>query len=69
MQKDHCELIVINKQSLSPEQELTRDLLTILHCLSSQLNGLRNFRKMLKEALAHGSDTDQSPQDTLEPNA
>ena len=65
----YCELIVMNNQSLSPEQELTQDLLTILHCFSSRLYGLRNYRKTLKEALAHGSDNDQSPQDTLEPNA
>ena len=65
----HCELIVMNNQSLSPEQELTQDLLTILHCFSSRLYGLRNYRKTLKEALAHGSDNDQSTQDPLEPNA
>jgi putative resolvase len=65
----HCELIVMNNQSLSPEQELTQDLLSILHCASRRLYGLRNYRKTLKEALAHGSDNDQSPPDTLEPNA
>ena len=64
-----CELIVMNNQSLSPEQELTQDLLTILHCFSSRLYGLRNYRKTLKEALAYGSDNDQSPQDSPEPNA
>lgn len=64
-----CELLVMNIQSLSPEQELTQDLLTILHCFSSRLSGLWNYRKMLKEALAHDSDHDQSPQDPLEPNA
>jgi putative resolvase len=64
-----CELVVMNNQSLSPEQELTQDLLTILHCFSSRLYGLRNYRKTLKEALAHGSDKYPRPQDTLEPNA
>lgn len=64
-----CELIVMNNQSLSPQQELTQDLLTIVHSFSRRLYGLRNYRKTLKEALAHGSDNDQSPQDTLEPNA
>jgi predicted site-specific integrase-resolvase len=64
-----CELIVMNNQSLSPEQELTQDLLTILHCFSSRLYGLRNYRKTLKEALAHGSDNDQSSQDSPPSNA
>jgi predicted site-specific integrase-resolvase len=64
-----CELIVMNNQSLSPEQELTQDLLSILHCFSSRLDGLRNYRKTLKEALAHGSNYDQSPQDSPESNA
>ena len=65
----HCELIVLNNQSLSPEQELTQDLLTILHGFSRRLYGLRNYRKTLKEALAHGTNHDQSPQDSPEPNA
>ena len=64
-----CELIIMNNQSLSPEQELTQDLLTILHCASRRLYGLRNYRKTLKEALVHGSNHDQSPQDAPEPNA
>ena len=64
-----CELIVMNNQSLSPEQELTQDLLTILHSFSSRLYGLRNYRKTLKEALAHGTNDDQSPQDSPESNA
>jgi predicted site-specific integrase-resolvase len=65
----HCELIVMNNQSLSPEQELTQDLMTILQCFSSRLSGLRTYRRTLKEALAHGNNHDQSPQDSTEPNA
>jgi putative resolvase len=65
----HCDLIVMDNQSLSPEQELTQDLLTILHCASRRLYGLRTYRKTLKEALVHDSDHDQSPPDPLEPNA
>jgi predicted site-specific integrase-resolvase len=59
----------MNNQSLSPEQELTQDLLTILHGFSSRLDGLRNYRKTLKEALGHGSHHDPRPQDSPEPNA
>ncbi|CAK0778793.1 putative resolvase [Gammaproteobacteria bacterium] len=46
-----CELLVLNNESLSPEQEMIQDLMTIIHCFSSRLYGLRNYRKNLKEAL------------------
>ena len=53
-----CELLVMNTEELSPEQELVQDLLTITHCFSSRLYGLRNYRKALKKAIAD----DQSAQ-------
>ncbi len=46
-----CELLVIDSEKLSPEVEMTQDLMTIVHCFSSRLYGLRNYRKALKEAL------------------
>lgn len=46
-----CELLVLNQERLSPEQEMVQDLMTIVHCLSSRLYGLRNYRKKLDEAL------------------
>lgn len=46
-----CRLVVMNTEQLSPEQELVQDLLTITHCLSSRLYGLRNYRKALEKAL------------------
>jgi putative resolvase len=68
-EQQHCELVVLNIESLSPEHEIVQDLMTILQCFSSRLYGLRNYRKGLQEALAHGSDHDQSPQNTLASNA
>lgn len=50
-QDNGCELVIINNESLSPEQEMVQDLMTIVHCFSSRLYGLRNYRKALKEAL------------------
>jgi putative resolvase len=47
----HCELVVLNTEVLSPEQELVQDLITITHCFSSRLYGLRNYRKALKKAI------------------
>ncbi len=46
-----CQIIVLNTESLSPEQELVQDLMTIVHGFSLRLDGLRNYRQQLKEAL------------------
>lgn len=46
-----CELIVMNTETLSPEQEMVQDLMTITHCFSARLYGLRNYRKALDRAL------------------
>lgn len=46
-----CELLVLNTEKASPEQEMVQDLLAITHCFSARLYGLRNYRKALKEAL------------------
>jgi predicted site-specific integrase-resolvase len=49
---DHgCELLVLNHETLSPEQEMVQDFMTIVHCFSSRLYGLRNYRKALSAAL------------------
>lgn len=46
-----CEILVLNQERLSPEQEMVQDLMTIVHCFSSRLYGLRNYRKKLAEAM------------------
>ena len=60
-----CALLIMKTEELSPEQELVQDLLTITHCFSSRLYGLRNYRKALKKAIAD----DQSAQDQAPSNA
>jgi len=47
-----CELLIINDEKLSPEREMVEDLMTIVHCFSSRLYGLRNYKKALKQALS-----------------
>ena len=47
----NTKLTVINVESLSPEQEMVQDLMTIVHCFSSRLYELRNYKKAIKEAL------------------
>lgn len=51
-----CELLVLNQERLSPEQEMVQDLMTIVHCFSSRLYGLRSYRKKLDEALRKDAD-------------
>ena len=50
-QTHQTELVVMNTTTLSPEQELVQDLMSIVHCFSSRLYGLRNYRKALEKAL------------------
>lgn len=47
----NCEMLVLNTEKLSPEQEMVQDLMAITHCFSARLYGLRNYRKALREAL------------------
>lgn len=50
-EKHDCKLLILNTERLSPEQEMVNDLMTIIHCFSSRLYGLRNYRKALQKAL------------------
>ena len=48
--KDHgVNIVVMNADSLSPEEEMTKDLLSIIHCFSSRLYGLRKYKKKIIE--------------------
>lgn len=47
---DHrVSILVMNADALSPEQEMTKDLLSIIHCFSSRLYGLRKYKKKIIE--------------------
>jgi len=46
-----CEILMLNNESLSPEQEMVQDLRSIIDCFSSRLSGLRHYRKKLNEAI------------------
>ena len=49
-ERHHTEIVVINGEALSPEQELVRDLIAIVTLFSAKLQGLRAYRKVLKNA-------------------
>ena len=45
---DHgAKVTIMNAESLSPEEEMPKDLLSIIHCFSSRLYGLRKYKKKI----------------------
>ena len=52
-ERHHTELLVVNGDSLSPEQELVQDLIAIVTVFSARLHRLRSYKKVLKEAALH----------------
>ncbi len=47
---------IMNQESLSPQEEVTQDLLSIIHCFSSRLYGLRKYKKNLQQMLKEPED-------------
>jgi len=43
------EIVVVNQNSLSPQQEMVEDLLSIVHTFSCRLYGIRKHKKQLRE--------------------
>ena len=43
------EIIVVNNEKLSPEQELVNDLISIIHVFSCRIYGLRKYKKKIEE--------------------
>ena len=56
-ERHSCQLIILSQESLSPPEEMIQDLMTIVHCFSSRLDGLKNYKKSLKEALSNDSSS------------
>ena len=54
--KHSCRLLVLDNSAQSPAQELTRDLLSIIHMFSRRLYGLRKYSSKIKKDpnLPHG---------------
>lgn len=50
--KNGCEILVVNQESLSPQQEMVEDLLSIVHSFSCRLYGLWRYEKTLKDELS-----------------
>ena len=59
-QQGECELVVLNERKLSPKLELVEDILSILHCFSSRLYGLRKYKsQVLKSIQEKESEPDE----------
>lgn len=48
----HCEIVVANQESLSPQQELVEDMLAIVHCFSCRIYGSRTYGNQKTKAFA-----------------
>jgi excisionase family DNA binding protein len=47
--KNKCRIVVLENSSLSPQEELVRDLLSIVHVFSCRLYGLRKYSGKIKK--------------------
>jgi len=56
-QRHGTDLLIVNGDTLSPEQELVHDLLSIVHVFSARLYGLRSYKKVLRDAALHQDQT------------
>ncbi len=57
------QILIVNGESFSPEQELVKDLLAIVTVFSARLHGLRSHKNAIRAAaLGKDASHDQSPQ-------
>src|SRR5437899_8118432 len=49
-QRHNTQIIVMNGEAMSPEQELVQDLIAIITVFASRLHGLRSYKKAIKDA-------------------
>jgi len=49
LKSNGVDLIVVNNEKLSPQEELVNDLISIIHVFSCKVYGLRKYKKQIKE--------------------
>lgn len=47
--KFNTNVIIVNNETLSPNEELVQDIISILHVFSCRLYGLRKYKNQIKE--------------------
>jgi len=58
--ENSCVIMVVNQESMSPQQEMVEDLLAIVHTFSSRLYGLRKYKKRIREDLESNGQGNQN---------
>jgi len=48
--RHNCEVVIMNGDTLSPEQEMVQDLIAITTVFSARLHGLRSYKRGIKDA-------------------
>lgn len=43
------EIVVVNNDSLSPQEEMVQDIISILHVFSCRIYGLRKYKRQIAE--------------------
>lgn len=61
IERNGGKLVVLDQAVFSPEVELTKDLLSILHVFSCRLHGLRNYKKQVSENISNGESKTDIP--------
>ena len=55
LKKNGCEIIVVNNETLSPQEEMIQDLISIIHVFSCRIHGLHKYKKKIREDMKHES--------------
>ncbi|KMP93579.1 transposase [Bacillus wiedmannii] len=49
LRKMGVEIMIVNNEKLSPQEELVQDLISIIHVFSCRICGLRKYKKKMSE--------------------
>jgi predicted site-specific integrase-resolvase len=49
LNKQGVEILVVNNEKMSPQEEIVKDIVSILHVFSCKIYGLRKYKKEIKE--------------------
>lgn len=69
LKSNGVEIVVVNNEALSPEQELINDLISIIHVFSCRIYGLRKYKKQVEEdkeivkSIQDGNKSDRRTED------
>lgn len=65
--KYDVKIIVVNNETLSPNEELVQDIISILHVFSCKIYGMRKYKKKIEEdeeiakSIQNGNKSNREP--------